>query len=981
MTKYAGSAKLINSPTIFSGLRKVRGVGLAGVLLALLTGPASAQTSGTWTGGTGNYSNTGNWSGGTVASGSGATMTVDLTGNATITFDTGATIGNLALSRSNTGQSLTLQGSGTTLTFSVASGTPLWDITSYYSTFDYVTNLNIAGSQGLTFHGRSNALVLQSGTTWTGFSGTVTEGLAGSGSDVESMELYAQGNNVLSGTDFVMNAGNSTGYGNARLIINGGTTQTIGALSNTNNGSQTAYISAYGGSDNFFATPGGSNTLGSASAATLQVGNGGDSGTFTGIIGATTDGLGTNGADATSGVAAANADLNIVKIGSGTQTLSGTNVYTGSTTISNGVLAVGGAGQLGAGTYSNTISNSGTFVYGSTAAQTLSGAISGTGALTDTGTGTLTLSGSNSYTGTTTVGSGTTTSGTASTLVLTGSNGGMGSAAVNVGNGATLQLQANAGNTSSGTSNALSSTAALGLFTGSTVQLLSDGSVTFAGGNSIGGNGTSGNSVYNFVVNNLGTNGDTASNQTLAFASSGFQPSFNGFGQTATINVSGGSGYTLALGNLTIGYAGNLNLNTTTANLVLAGISGTSDSVHVITKTGADTVSVTGAIATNYGPLTLAIQQGTFVLGTGSSISVTTVSPGQAGVTLGNSTTSGVLQLGDANSAISPTFTALGTSGSGTANAIVGGNSATSTLTVNASTAQTYGGTLGGGSTYNNNLALAVGGTSTLTLSGSNTYSGGTTVSTGTLIAGNPSGSATGTGSLTVSGGATIGGTGMSSGTSFSVNGGSTATRANVLGGLNYAGDSSVSTALTLQGSGASTIEDANLTLNINSAIAGAVGSVPANSGTQLKVGNTALTFGTDVQSTLLTLNVVGGNFIPYGTGYVLIAGTAPTGGTGANGSQYTNLSLGSSSGTLTTGELTPILNSGSSGSGNLTFTLTGGGTNSTYTGSYLALYQNSTTGADNVVLVLVPEPHTWAMILAGLGALVFWQRRRNPRA
>jgi autotransporter-associated beta strand protein len=65
------------------------------------------------------------------------------------------------------------------------------------------------------------------------------------------------------------------------------------------------------------------------------------------------------------------------KTDSGTLVLSGTNTYTGATTISGGTLAIAGAGQLGAGVYAGAMANSGTFIYNSSAAQTLSGVISG----------------------------------------------------------------------------------------------------------------------------------------------------------------------------------------------------------------------------------------------------------------------------------------------------------------------------------------------------------------------------------------------------------------------------------------------------------------------------------------------------------------------------------------------------------------------------------------------------------------------------
>ena len=97
----------------------------------------------------------------------------------------------------------------------------------------------------------------------------------------------------------------------------------------------------------------------------------------------------------------------VTKTGTGTLTLSGVNIYTGNTTNSAGTLTIGGAGQLGSGTYAGSISNGAVFNYASSANQTLSGVISGTGSLTKAGTGTLTVSGANIYSGTTTVNAGT----------------------------------------------------------------------------------------------------------------------------------------------------------------------------------------------------------------------------------------------------------------------------------------------------------------------------------------------------------------------------------------------------------------------------------------------------------------------------------------------------------------------------------------------------------------------------------------------
>ena len=62
-------------------------------------------------------------------------------------------------------------------------------------------------------------------------------------------------------------------------------------------------------------------------------------------------------------------------------TLSGVNTYSGGTAIGNCALEIGGAGQLGGGSYTGAVVNAGRFVYNSTANQLLSGPISGTGAL------------------------------------------------------------------------------------------------------------------------------------------------------------------------------------------------------------------------------------------------------------------------------------------------------------------------------------------------------------------------------------------------------------------------------------------------------------------------------------------------------------------------------------------------------------------------------------------------------------------------
>jgi YVTN family beta-propeller protein/autotransporter-associated beta strand protein len=165
----------------------------------------------------------------------------------------------------------------------------------------------------------------------------------------------------------------------------------------------------------------GSATLGSA---VLTTGNDNTSTTFSGTI------SGTGG---------------LTKIGTGTLTLSGSNTYTGGTTLNAGTLAVGSNTALGTGALTlasgttlqaaaNGLSVANAMVFNGTDtvdtqtnALTLSGALSGSGGLTKIGTGVLMLTGTNTYSGVTSVNAGT--------LFV---NGSITNSAVTVNSGATL---------------------------------------------------------------------------------------------------------------------------------------------------------------------------------------------------------------------------------------------------------------------------------------------------------------------------------------------------------------------------------------------------------------------------------------------------------------------------------------------------------------------------------------------------------------
>ena len=129
-------------------------------------------------------------------------------------------------------------------------------------------------------------------------------------------------------------------------------------------------------------------------ANNLILGESGSSGDFSGII--------QNGS-------AISPFVSLNKIGTGTQTLSGPNTYTGPTTINGGVLQIGnGIGTTTNGSLASpTIANNSVLVFNRDGSMTYSGVISGTGPVTNQGPGIVTLDGANTYTGPTIVSAGT----------------------------------------------------------------------------------------------------------------------------------------------------------------------------------------------------------------------------------------------------------------------------------------------------------------------------------------------------------------------------------------------------------------------------------------------------------------------------------------------------------------------------------------------------------------------------------------------
>ncbi len=124
--------------------------------------------------------------------------------------------------------------------------------------------------------------------------------------------------------------------------------------------------------------------------------------------------------------------LGLGKTGGGTLTLTGTNTYTGGTTITAGILQIG-SGAASGSIVGDVVDNA-ALVFNRSDTITFAGVVSGTGNLSQAGAGTLILTGTSTYTGTTSVAAGT--------LQV---DGGLGNTAVTVQSGATLAGQGTIG--------------------------------------------------------------------------------------------------------------------------------------------------------------------------------------------------------------------------------------------------------------------------------------------------------------------------------------------------------------------------------------------------------------------------------------------------------------------------------------------------------------------------------------------------------
>ena len=379
----------------------------------------------------------------------------------------------------------------------------------------------------------------------------------------------------------------------------------------------------------------------------------------------------------------------LVKIGSGTLTLTGTNTYAGGTVINGGAISVAadanlgdaaGTLALGGGTLQTTASfstarattlNAGGGIFNTASGTTLThgGSIGGTGVLIKSGTGTLTLTGNNLYSGGTTVTGG---------LInfAAGNNLGTGTITLNGGG-----LQWATGNTT----DISSRLAPLGAG-GATIDT-NGNAVRFATGlTGSGGLTKNGGGALFLLANNTYTGGTTVNGGILHIGAEGGPPG----SIVGTVTVNGDDSHiaflsTSSAGNLAItlnGGTGHFFGNSTGAN---ATITANAASTWFIENSGSG-------------------GQARFIVNAGGAFDISPLAI--SGTTAGSIEGAGAVRLG-------------------TKQLTVGANNLSTTVSGVIADGGRNGGT--GGS-------LVKVGTGTLTLSGANTFTGGTTVNAGGLV-------------------------------------------------------------------------------------------------------------------------------------------------------------------------------------------------------------------------------------------------------
>ncbi len=846
------------------------------VKIGALIGTAAANLSGN---SNGNYEignlNTSTTFAGTIGGANGTTFSISKVGTGTLTlthsnnYTGGTTIsaGAISIAADNNlgnGGTVTLNG-GTLMTTANITNAHVFNIGANGGTI----NVAFGTSISQYYFNTTNALTGSGTLTLTG-TGTLTQGLG---------NLRVDHTNTYNG-NMVVQSGGIFEYG-----INGAVDSTAtftignqGELSVQNNTVLPNNITVSGGTN---------------SVLSFENGNGGN---FTGAITLNANvivGLRDwyNYANVRSGTISGNiigtGSLTLSSSSGGVLTLTGTNSYSGSTTIAaNTTLQLGNGGYTGVLSTSSAIVNNGTlaFDHSDTVVQgtDFSGAALTSGALTQFGSGTTTLNAANTYSGATTISAGS--------LQFNGTSAMSSNSALNL-NGGTLALRSNTSATFTPASASLSGTSGIsvdqisGINTGNTLTLaaLDFGfggqlNVTAANGyilkiNAITAEGSGQSETFNVASGAILQIGTITANSVYNF------PIFSGAGTT---NVTGA--ITQAAANrsiaLTFNQTGTVTLS---GNSNLRNNSNASDNVNTFVNLNSGTVNFNNnnAIFSNFAaPLNI---NGT--------------------VTIDNTSGGAVVLAGAHAISIGSDFTYGGTNNLDLGNngTTLNGAAGSRTITTNGSATLTLSGSISNGSA----TGLTKAGPASLLLSDGNSYTGGTTVTGGKLIndlggSGGATGNITpfGSGSVLVNSGATLQlgqDPGSHNNTAFTI-----ANTLTLNGGTVYEEDGIIhlSGDLTIGASGAtlgSTYNigsgDGNKGLFIDGVVSGSANMTLQHSGintgnnyntSMVYFTNAANTYSGTVTVTPMTTGVNGGSFLGLNASTALQFATVNLGGNNA---------------------------------------------------------------------------------------------------
>jgi autotransporter-associated beta strand protein len=614
----------------------------------------------------------------------------------------------------------------------------------------------VTGTGGSLYKVGASTLTLTGTNTYTGGTVINTGGLVNFATGAN----LGTGNITLSGGGLQWATGNTTDISSRlnALGVNGGTFDTNG-----NNVTLASVITGGGpgsgslnkaGAGTLILTAANTYTGGTLiSAGTLQIGNGGTTGSISGdvidnsiLVFDRSDTVTYAGYVSPNGVGATGS---LVQAGTGTLILTGLDAAT-NTTINNGsTLQLGNGGTAGA--LSGNVTDNGALIFDRTDTTTTGGNITGSGSVTIAGTGNMALSGVNTYNGATTIAAGTLTAVSATALSP--------NSAMTVASGATLDLfgfsnvigsLAGSGTVTNSSSNPVpailtaggnnSSTAFSGVIAGPlALKKVGNGTLILTGNNTYTGSTTV--SAGTLQIGNGGTSGTLpgvlVDNSVVVFDRSDpvSLPMFSGTGSL----IQAGSG-TLTLTGVVNSFSGLIAVNAGTLVANTPGLLGTGS---VALNGGTLQVGISGVVSNN---IVIGSSNGAIAAAPSTTLAGSVTGTGNLTVAgTGKLILTGVDSYGGTTINSGST---LQIGNGGTIGSIAGNVLDNGVLIFDRSDAVTFPGVISGAG------SIIDIGTGDLTLSSANSYSGGTTLNSGTLhVAVN---GALGSGDIALNGGALI---------------------------------------------------------------------------------------------------------------------------------------------------------------------------------------------------------------------------------